>query len=184
LTAAKFALGSIRTANVLSKPLMGVLSDSIDVIKSAMQEVRDISPSVLADYGLSAAVSKVCDSMDDYQAIYIEYTQAGVEYKLSTEAEICAYRIVQEALNNACKYSHADKIKVQISFKSKEVMVIVSDNGIGFYPEEVKHQGGSGILNMEERAGAVDFFFDLHSIPRKGTEITLKCPRGLVKRTY
>ena len=188
LTAAKFALGSIRAANVLSKPLMGVLSDSIDIIKNAMQEVRDISqniaPSVLADYGLSAAVSKICDSMDDYQQIDIEYIQAGVEYKLSIEAEICAYRIVQEALNNACKYSNADKIKVQISFKSREVMVIVSDNGIGFYPEEVKHQGGSGILNMEERAGAVDFFFDLHSIPRKGTEITFKCPRGLVKRTY
>lgn len=92
--------------------------------------------------------------------------------EISSVNGINIYRIIQEALNNAIKYSEADSIKVSVESESQEAIKIsISDNGKGFSIENAEL--GNGILNMEKRAEDANGSFEMNSIPEKGTFIII-----------
>ena len=181
LTAIKLTLGALKNEKQVSTSMEAVLIDSINMVNIAIREVREISqniaPSVLSDFGLNASLTKVCDSLNLNQEIELEYKCTGEEYRLPLSQEVYAYRIAQEALNNALKHSGANKISLEVSFRQKELVVVVKDNGNGFRIDEVKYNGGTGILGMEERAESAKFCINFESELTKGTEVILKCPK-------
>ena len=178
LTAAKLALGAIQNSKVLEGDLSTVLSESINIIEESMREVREIShnitPSVLSDYGLSAALSKICDRLGDYQKSEVEFNLSGEEFVLGTEVQTTLYRVGQEAINNASKYAQASKIIVNLSFDGDEVSLTVIDDGVGFDPQAVAKRGGTGIGNMKERCRLIKAYFELMTQPGQGTKVKVK----------
>ena len=183
LTAAKLALGAIKNSEVLQGDSALVLSDSIKIIEESMREVREIShnltPSVLNDYGLSAALAKVCDRLRDYQEGTIDFLVIGEEIPLSMEVQTSLYRVGQEAINNARKYAQANKIIVNLSFKGDEVVLVVQDDGKGFNIDEVAAMGGTGIGNMRERCRLIKASFGLTSHLGEGTKLTISYSKTL-----
>lgn len=59
------------------------------------------------------------------------------------------YRIAQEALGNVAKHSRARQAKVRLSQSDGNVCLFVSDDGVGFTPNE--KSGGLGLIDMRER---------------------------------
>jgi signal transduction histidine kinase len=91
--------------------------------------------------------------------------------KLSSLVGINIYRTIQEAINNAIKYSNGTKISVDVkSFKNK-IQIEVKDNGQGFDIEKVDF--GNGLNNMKKRIEEIDGVFEVNSIVGKGTRITI-----------
>lgn len=84
------------------------------------------------------------------------------------------FLICKEAINNAVKYSEADKIEIYIKLKNKNLTIDIIDNGKGFSLKEEK--SGNGILNMKVRAANLKANFTIHSELTKGTKIQLECP--------
>ncbi|GAA4914750.1 histidine kinase [Nesterenkonia rhizosphaerae] len=73
---------------------------------------------------------------------------------LDHDVEATAYRIVQEALTNVAKHSHATRAFVQIRDEDNQVSIVVHDEG------PLRHRPGTdssrvGILGMKERAAAL-----------------------------
>lgn len=83
-------------------------------------------------------------------------------------------RIVQEAINNAIKYSNAKNINVSILFTETTIRAIVSDDGIGFNPES--DTKGFGLMGMKERAKLNNGKLTIESSKGKGTTITVQGP--------
>ena len=81
------------------------------------------------------------------------------------------YRIIQEAVNNALKYSGATKIEVKISHDSSAIEIEVSDNGKGFDPSTTEM--GNGIRNMRKRAQDIKVKIDIWSEENRGTKVRL-----------
>jgi NarL family two-component system sensor histidine kinase LiaS len=88
---------------------------------------------------------------------------------------LCVFRIVQEALQNALKHSHANTISVHVSGNSHRLALTVVDDGVGFAVEGVGHQG-FGLISMGERVDAMGGSFDVSTSPHRGTRLNVTMP--------
>ncbi len=93
--------------------------------------------------------------------------------KLLPEDGINLFRIIQEALQNATKYSHATHIQVYASLKTEnELLIKIEDNGIGFELEKARLQKERyGLLNMQARAELMNASFHIRTSPQHGTSV-------------
>lgn len=94
--------------------------------------------------------------------------------ELSPEQSLQIYRILQEALNNALKYSMANKIEIELQSTDNQLFIgIIKDNGIGFDVEKAQGKG-NGLENMTRRAESIGADFKIDSATEKGTSVTIK----------
>ncbi|MEM1254516.1 MAG: sensor histidine kinase [Cyanobacteria bacterium P01_H01_bin.21] len=108
--------------------------------------------------------------------------QLQLDMPVSDEVKRAVYRIVEEALNNACKYSAADQIvlRVQIHASSNELLFQILDNGRGF--AVAQNTSGFGLRGMKERALALNGDLLIQSWPGAGCKISGRLPLGLLPR--
>ena len=81
------------------------------------------------------------------------------------------YLIFKEALNNMIKYSNATRASVKMLYESKNIVLLISDNGIGF-DHSLSHNG-NGISNMVQRAEEIGGKIKIESEHGAGTNIEL-----------
>ncbi|MEI8046261.1 MAG: ATP-binding protein [Bacteroidota bacterium] len=102
--------------------------------------------------------------------IFNEVTHKAVV--LNTTEALNLFRIVQESLNNALKYSNAAQIEITLSYEGENgIRIEIKDNGSGFETEKVIH--GHGLKNMQARAGEINANLKLQSIVNEGTTVTI-----------
>ncbi len=90
-------------------------------------------------------------------AITVEATDAGRAAHLDPEAEVQAFRIVQEALTNVRKHAGGQRAVVRLDVRADRLAIDVEDDGRGFpaEPSPGPGAGGYGLSSMRERAAAV-----------------------------
>ncbi|WP_028978824.1 ATP-binding protein [Sporocytophaga myxococcoides] len=152
------------------------------IINETKKICSDLLPSVLDDFGLSAAVrelQKLCESSSNME---FEIEDRLEKSKLPREVEIGVFRILQEALNNAIKHSSGSKIFVHVSNDAHCVHLMVQDDGRGFYFDERRILSrefvtkSNGLRNMKERAELLGGNFNVTSEPGRGTIVQLEIP--------
>jgi signal transduction histidine kinase len=94
--------------------------------------------------------------------------------ELDPRVQAAAFRVAQEALQNALRHSGASEISVSLSWMRRRVVLVVSDDGTGFDPG--LPSGGLGLASMRERAAAVGGVLDVTSAPGAGTKVRLAVP--------
>ncbi len=87
------------------------------------------------------------------------------------------YRIAQEAVNNALRHGHANRIKIHLSQQDDRICMEVIDNGLGFNNETTLHDRrsmkGMGVKTMEYRASLIGGRLQIQPVPEGGT--CVKC---------
>jgi signal transduction histidine kinase len=94
---------------------------------------------------------------------------------LAADVTLCLFRVVQEALHNAIKYSQAKELSVCLAANETELSLSVVDNGVGFDAEVMSAQG-LGLISMRERLEAIGGVLDIHSSPGAGTRVKATVP--------
>jgi PAS domain S-box-containing protein len=160
------------------------IRESIEVIDEALRRVRELSlelrPSMLDDLGLSAALSW-------YTSRYSERTGIAAvvsgdlprTINIGRPIETACFRIVQEALTNAARYSRANRIDVNIEKQNGTFKMTIADDGVGFVVEDHLSAGlatSLGLRGMKERALAVGGKLTIRSEVGNGTQIMLTVP--------
>ena len=84
------------------------------------------------------------------------------------------YRIAQEALNNAAKYSRARRVEVILERRADSVRLVVEDDGIGFDADGEANGGGFGLVGMRERAALVGGNLEIESARGRGTTVFVR----------
>lgn len=107
------------------------------------------------------------------QGITVRLSVAEVP-ELDPRVQAAAFRVAQEALNNALRHSGASEISVSLSRKPRRVVLQVSDDGTGFDPGLAS--SGLGLASMRERAAAVGGTLQVTSAPGAGTQVRLAVP--------
>lgn len=93
---------------------------------------------------------------------------------LSSIQALNLFRIVQEALNNAIKYSRASQINVTILFSlHQKFQLAIEDNGVGFPPGNLHDDAHYGLINIQHRADEIGGDCEILSIPGEGTLIRI-----------
>lgn len=129
---------------------------------------------------LSSLHSRIAGTIGNFNQLTESNTQIKSDFTteegivLNSVAGMNIYRVIQEALNNAIKYSDAKYIKVITAVEDGHLKIHINDNGKGFEPEGIRE--GNGLKNMEFRASEINGDFKLSSLPGTGTNITLTVP--------
>ena len=117
------------------------------------RNVRDLShslhPAKLRLLGLVAAVETLRLELS-HSGNVIAFRHDNVPSTLAADVTLCLFRVVQEALHNAIKYSQAKELSVCLAANETELSLSVVDNGVGF-DAEVMSANGLGLLSMKER---------------------------------
>jgi PAS domain S-box-containing protein len=130
------------------------------------------------DYlGIVAAIRGFCMEFSIQHEVRIEFTNENVPSRLSKDISLCLFRVAQEALHNAVKYSGVRDFAVQLNGTANEVRLVVKDEGAGFDVEEASRNRGLGLLSMQERVHLVRGRFSVESQPGKGTRIIAVVPQ-------
>ena len=97
------------------------------------------------------------------------------EMKFSSIIGINLYRTIQEAVNNAVKYSDAKEIEVSVLNQGDSTKIEIKDNGKGFDMETVDF--GNGLNNMRKRIEEIGGGFSVFSEINRGTTIKIRLPK-------
>lgn len=125
----------------------------------------------------------VAVGLEDYVKTFRDRTQLPVKFertghlltKLSPEAQLSLFRVLQECLSNAAKHGQPKGIVVKLDFGSEKVHLSIQDDGKGFDPRESR-PGHYGLTNMRERAMKVNGEVIIDSKPGQGTQVTFSVP--------
>jgi len=153
------------------------------MITQTIEDVRNLSselrPSTLDDHGLIVTLKNFIRDFSNRFGMQINFTFKGCNERLPSSIETALYRIAQEALINAAKYSSAERIDIVIDVdkNSDKVILSISDFGKGFELNP-SNRNGVGIYSMEERASILGGDFSIVSEIGKGTQIQVIIPIG------
>ncbi|TRZ42283.1 ATP-binding protein [Robertkochia solimangrovi] len=151
-----------------------------NIIKGVRTATFNLTPPELSDHGIGPALAKLTDELSRLTGktiIFLNKTQFNL--RLDSLIEINIYRITQEAINNAIKYSGSDHIAVIIAHSKEVLSINIEDNGTGFKPDKIERRsgdGGMGLTFMQERTSFINGRLFIESEPGKGTHITLNIP--------
>src|SRR5262249_41819139 len=100
------------------------------------------------------------------------FTPGTVPDNLPSDVTLCFFRVAQEALQNAIKYSHAQTIDVSLGTEAEALRLRVTDDGIGF-DVDAAQKNGLGLISMRERVEAIGAAIQVTSQPGAGTTIEI-----------
>ena len=134
-----------------------------------------LHPSKLDHLGLTSALKSFCKELSESHEQVIKF-KADVPIGIAKNIELCLFRVAQEALQNAVKYSGASVIEVSLKKSVGRVTLIVSDNGTGFDANSENFNKGLGFVSMRERLRLVNGELQIISKRSQGTQIKAVVP--------
>ena len=167
-----------------------------ELAEQALREVRlliyELRPTELEEEGLVGALYRRMETVEQRAGIQTTFQitdaaghpfplpssgrEARVDfYRLPKPVEHGLYRIAQEALNNALKYSGATTICIWIRLGRSTLSLEVQDNGRGFDATGATQPDvGFGLAGMRERAHNLGGRMTVASAPGEGTTIRVE----------
>jgi signal transduction histidine kinase len=126
--------------------------------------------------GLATAASSFCRELSDQTKVEIQFNHSGIPRTLSKELSLCLFRVLQEALQNAVKYSGVRSFTVDLHGTAESIELTVSDMGTGFEEHDAFTRHGLGLISMRERLQLVHGELSVKSKPGAGTTIRARAP--------
>jgi signal transduction histidine kinase len=153
-----------------AKEIIGELrTDAAGALDNLRDLARGIYPPLLADLGLTAALS--AQASKSPVPVTVEADGIG---RFSQDTEAAVYFCCLEALQNIAKYAQATSARICLQAQNGTLRFTVSDDGAGY---DARHTPlGSGQRNMADRLAALGGQLEVRSAPRQGTTITAELP--------
>lgn len=138
---------------------------------------RDLSPHILEDLGITAALRYLFNEFEThYPTCCCSSAIDEIDELFKLEDQINIYRIFQEGLNNIGKYAQATRVSGVVSRKGDRVSFLVEDNGRGFDVLQAMTADvtgrGLGLASMQERVRMLGSELQLWSEEGKGTRLS------------
>lgn len=144
------SLGQLKRSK-RAKVTVDVVREMEDLLGEAQRELRAISflahPPMLSELGLQQALRQLAGGFARRTGLTIA-THADDNLALRPASEVAIYRMVQEALSNIHRHSHATDVVIGLHQRRSMLHIAIADNGIGM-PEKVRT--GVGLSSMRER---------------------------------
>ena len=168
LTALKFNIESINVnQEEKTKEKIAYLKTlASDLIKGVRTATFNLTPPELEDHGIFPALQKMTvelSKLTGKNILFENKTEENIRFDSLAETNI--YRVTQEAVNNAIKYSEANYILVTINHAEELLSVVIDDDGKGFDPSVLdkvakrNSEGGMGVFFMKERINYINGTF-------------------------
>jgi len=142
-----------------------ILDECSSLTKDISEELRTLSyllhPPMLDDCGLDLAIQWYVSGINQRQGLRVDVDVSPDLPRLSEEAELAIFRIVQASLTNVHLHSAATSATVRIEHNAGGLILTISDDGNGMPPGVLERTSqttsiGLGIGGMRERVAQLD----------------------------
>jgi two-component system NarL family sensor kinase len=193
VTGQKLAVLSMALSGVLNRPNCNLdpdsyrtLIESLSWSKEVAAEIRTLSyllhPPLLDELGLSSAVKWYLDGFTSRTGIHIETEIPSDIQRLSPDAEVAIFRVLQESLTNVHRYAESPKAIVRMDVTADEIKLEIQDFGKGVKlsksgsTDRSVERLGVGIQGMTERMRQLGGKLEITSSPNRGTLVVATIP--------
>ncbi len=153
---------------------------ALQLIDETVSKVRNIStqlrPSVLDDLGLAAAIEWQAREFQKRTEIECRIVSLQEDITLSAEKSTAVFRIFQEILTNVTRHAQASRVEVCMEEHGGDLILKVSDNGVGIKENEIGEAKSLGLLGMRERAMVFGGEVKVVGADGRGTTVTVRIP--------
>ncbi|GEM_PF-4728792 len=189
---------NIGQALLLSKIKLGTLDSSLssqeskeelkkiinlqdEIIQSVRSLSQQLSPPILYNVGLEAAIKWLGKQMEDHYGLEVFFFDDGKEKPLSEDMRAILFQVCRELLINVSKYAGCRSADVSISRRKGELHLGVNDSGAGFDIDAVMkskstNENGLGLFLIRERVKYLGGKTTIISSPGMGTSVTIAIP--------
>jgi signal transduction histidine kinase len=147
-----------------------------ETLHTAHRLATELRPSILDDFGFSAALEHEVESFA---------RRTGIEVSLSIEPEdidvepgraTALYRVIQEALTNVARHAGATRVEVRVEKVDGAIQAEVRDNGRGIAPHELSNHTALGLIGIRERIYALAGGVTIEAAEGGGTRVMVSVP--------
>ena len=155
-------------------------------IDQANHQLRELIAHFRVPINEQGLISSIEDSVrrtQDEMGIPVYFQNEWPKQEFTAEVELNVLRIVQECLVNIRKHSQAEVVRILLSYREGNNIVLIEDDGIGFEESSIISEGGQhlGLNILRDRAGEINASIDIESEPGDGTRIHLQFKAEPVK---
>jgi len=148
----------------------GSRAEQMKLVDEVLQEIRTVAqllhPPLLEEAGLLSAAKWLVEGFSSRSGIKVSLNVSDGFGRLSGNAELALFRVIQEALNNIHHHSGANTATIEVEHRNSSLILRVSDDGHGMQHPQAQDSSapilGVGLLGMRER------------ISQLGGELTIK----------
>ncbi len=191
LSAIRLAIGSIEkeltdNQSHIKEKCKTVMQDVVAQIEELRRIAMDLTPTILEDLGLTAAIHRLISEFSKQHSMEIKSKLIPLEGLLSPEAEINIYRMMQEILSNIGQHSKADSVSITVHIKNNKLYFIIQDDGIGFDLNAVNQARSSpehlgGLKDLYQRSNMLKCSLVVKTKTGEGTTVIITT--RILKRT-
>jgi CheY-like chemotaxis protein len=185
LVSAQMQLSLVKRGDpqIIQSVAQGVDSTLGEALAASRSLTVELSPPVLHQSGLAAALSWLAQRMEERQQFKVHVRATNDAEPATPELRALLFESVREVLLNAVKHSGMREAHVAMLRTTDDACkIIVEDKGKGFDPSCVKPgpSGGFGLFSIQQRFLHMGGSFDIESAPGQGTKVVLAFPVGQV----
>ncbi|MGI4862496.1 MAG: PAS domain-containing protein [Janthinobacterium lividum] len=148
------------------------------LLSEVIQQVRilshELTPGIVAEFGLAAALHDICSSLSSPQLRWQCLVHLDAEQPLALPLQVAVYRLTQEVAQNIVKHAHATQATLEVETLPGWLVVRAEDNGQGF--ESTATTTGIGLKTLRHRVALLGGTVHLSSVPQRGTQLQLRIP--------
>lgn len=151
-----------------------------ETIENVRRLSHDLSPLILEELGLSAALGRLFDYFRNSFEVHLMQTITDLDDLLSPQAKILIYRIFQEVFTNIVKHAEARTVSVTMNKNGGMLSFDIEDDGRGFAsatgPGPGRDAKGMGLSSMAARAYMLHGLLEVQNRKGKGLRVRLSLP--------
>lgn len=154
--------------------VLGALDAGVDLKRRVVEQLR---PTLLDNMGLYAALRWQLQESCGRAGLKCSDSMPEEELSISSVASIAIFRIAQEAMTNIVKHARATAVELSVIVNAQELVMTISDDGVGLGDGRGRAAGSHGLLGMRHRVHALGGTWSLSpGIDGKGTEVQVRLP--------
>nr|WP_246561715.1 PAS domain-containing sensor histidine kinase [Geobacter grbiciae] len=160
------------------------LADLMGLMEQVIQDVRtlifQISPPILYELGLEAALEWLAESTQQERGFPVIFSDGGESKPLADEMKVTLFQVVRELLINAAKHARPAQVAIDVRRRGNRIVLMVKDDGVGFDISSVsinpRAHPGFGLFNIRQRMETLGGDVAIDSLPGRGTTVTVSAP--------
>jgi two-component system CheB/CheR fusion protein len=183
LALAQIKLTSVRDA--LSGAARVAIDEAASLLAQSSTDTRtlifELSPPILYDLGLKEALAWLGEDLEKRNGLRVALAADDLELPLGETTAALVFRAVRELLTNVVKHSQVSRAAVSLKRSDGQLIIVVSDEGIGFQSQELKlgAHGGFGLFSIREQLSRLGGSVTIDAAKGLGARVTLRVPLDL-----
>lgn len=161
----------------LNEKVRSALEQIDATVRTIRTIINNLRPAVL-DLGLTAAFEWQVAEFRRRTGIGCELRMDERDLEVDDNLATSLFRILQESLTNVIRHANATYVLVDLYQADAQLVLKITDNGIGIVPTQRKSGNSFGLVGVEERVHALNGEFRIDSAPGRGTTLIIHIPLG------